>query len=1062
MMKKTFLILTFLSFLIFPLLSKSPDSKKNIRHVKTQWFDIIYPEVCQETARLFYQNADEIYDQVTAQYGITPQFKMPLVITPSVEDFNAYWTCAPYNHIVIYDTSISGVDELNVFSETLLSVFRHELTHAVTYNMKNPFWNGVTKIFGDPAVLGMLSISSGMAEGATVASESTGGEGRLNDEYAKHYVKQAKLEGKFPSYYDVIGSGDKVPTGDYYYFNGAFHQWLQENYGMQAYADFWYNLVNVKRLTVEGAFKKAFGIKLKKAWKAFEASYRVPEISGNPLQTNLVSDFFDSNSQKYSILNNAGSYYHSLTASDKWIAWIDSYGSKIQYVEIGDLGNGSWTAGKNAPGGENSASGGEIAPGGQNPKIKPKTLFSFSGLAKIHLSKDGRFMAISYYTESTFGAKAKVAIYDTETKKTFKVKEASLKDSAIIQASGNYYLVADKYASSQDNIFIAKLDFDENGRISGLSDEKIISQGQNILHSDFEQVGADCFACIKKSGLDFSICIYDLSGQIFAEYQMPHEKMAIRSLSVYGDDLYFSWASTGTMPRLGKLSLFSGDFCLSDQDFSGGIYEPLCLGDRILYVGKFYRQNRLLVLNDDVAVVGKGNAPVGDGEVLVGQENALVGKSAGLKLPAPVPGDGTSPVSKSPLSQSKSLSSSSENPLPASPYNPFFYLTRGIFLPASLYTTSYFGCNSAYSSETSNYPLGLTYITTSPWASLSSTYFTATAGWNYLNNACGFQLSYQNGGSSSYFSSSGVLKTEFDRKGWKLSYADYALTATFPVGRISHISFSNEVKGGIGRQDARNKNLTVFDEFAFWNSNLFGVAAPATDTIYYTVSDTLIASYTNVHRAGPGRFEKIGFSFATGLGYRNDKSIKISPVTYVDEIALTAALRVYLPRLLPFECNYGYTYNLPTRFDISYFPSSSINGYTKNTGDTGRVISDIKSETVIFGLEIQKALPFFSWIYLNDFYVSLGYAATFGAGKSTKIGFQPFYVLEYLQEIKKGDGTFYDSVYLKTSMELTPNIGVFANSNFKMNVYALFAYAFHKSYLLKSNFAWTMGLQASF
>ena len=1047
-MKKSFLILTISFFLIFPLLAKTQASQKNIRHVKTQWFDIIYPEACQETARLFYQNVDEIYDQVTAQYGMTPQFKMPIIITPSVEEFNAYWTCTPYNHITIYDTSISGVDELNVFSETLLSVFRHELTHAVTYNMKNPFWNGVTKIFGDPAVLGMLSISSGMAEGATVASESAGGEGRLNDEYAKHYVKQAKLEGKFPSYYDVIGSGDKVPTGDYYYFNGAFHQWLQENYGMQAYADFWYNLVNVKSLTVEGAFRKAFGIKLKKAWKAFEASYQVPEIPGNPLDTGLVSDFFASNSQKYSILNKAGSYYHSLTASDKWIAWIDSFGSKIQYVDVGDLGNGSKSAEKNALGGENAASG------GKNPKIKSKTLFSFSGLSTISLSKDGRFMAISYYTESTSGAKSKVGIYDTETKKTFTVNESSLKDSAIIQASGDYYLVADKYASSQDNIFIAKLDFDENGKISGLSDEKIISQGQNILHSDFKQFGVNRFACVKKSGLNFSICIYDLSGQVFAEYQMPHEKMAIRSLSVYGDDLYFSWASSGIMPRLGKLSLATGDFYLSDQDFSGGIYEPLCLGDRILYVGKFYRQNRLLVLNDDVAVAGYGNA--------------LVGKSAGLEVTAPAPGhanalvgNGTAPVGEETALVSPS-SPSSENPLPSSPYNPFSYLSRGIFLPASMYNTSYFGCNSAYSSETSNYALGLTYITTSPWASLSSTYFTATAGWNYLNNACGLQLSYQNGGSSSYFSSSGALKTEFDRKGWKLSYADYSLTATFPVGRISHISFSNEVKGGIGRQDAKNKNLSLADEFFFWDSSLFEIAAPVTDTIYYTVSDTLIASYTNVHRAGPGRFEKIGFSFATGLGYRNDKSIKTSPVTYVDEIALTAALRAYLPRLLPFECNYGYVYNFPTRFDISYFPSSSVNGYTKNTGDTGRVISDIKSETIIFGLEIQKALPFFTWLYLNDFYISLGYAATLGAGKSTKIGFQPFLMLEYLQGIKKGDGVFYDSIYLKTSMELTPNIGIFANSNFKMNAYALFAYAFHKSYLLKSNFAWTMGLQASF
>ena len=114
--------------------------EKNLLVTKTKWFDIIYPKRCELSAGILYEKADSVYDEVTAQYGLTPSFRMPVVITPAVDQFNAFWTAVPYNHIAIYDTGVSGSNELAVFSETLLSTFRHELTHAVTYNMKDDAW----------------------------------------------------------------------------------------------------------------------------------------------------------------------------------------------------------------------------------------------------------------------------------------------------------------------------------------------------------------------------------------------------------------------------------------------------------------------------------------------------------------------------------------------------------------------------------------------------------------------------------------------------------------------------------------------------------------------------------------------------------------------------------------------------------------------------------------------------------------------------------------------------------------------------------------------------------
>ena len=157
-MKKKVLFLTLLSIFFSTLSAASGplSGEKNLRIVKTQWFDIIYPERCNKSAELLYQNADQIYYEVTEQYGFTPSFKMPVVICPAVDSFNAFWTIAPYNHIVIYDTSVIDTDELKVSSENLLATFRHELTHAVTYNMKNKFWTGFSAIFGDAAVPGLF------------------------------------------------------------------------------------------------------------------------------------------------------------------------------------------------------------------------------------------------------------------------------------------------------------------------------------------------------------------------------------------------------------------------------------------------------------------------------------------------------------------------------------------------------------------------------------------------------------------------------------------------------------------------------------------------------------------------------------------------------------------------------------------------------------------------------------------------------------------------------------------------------------------------------------------
>ncbi|MCR5187955.1 MAG: hypothetical protein K6C97_03385 [Treponema sp.] len=1010
-MKKTFIVLTLLSIFFSRLSAASGplSGEKDLRIVKTQWFDIIYPERCNNSAKLLYENADQLYQKVTEQYGLSPAFRMPVVICPAVDSFNAFWSIAPYNHIVIYDTSVIDLDELNVFTENLLSTFEHELTHAVTFNMKNKFWTGVSSVFGDVAVPGLLMINTGMAEGAAVTSESSRGEGRLNDEYAKHFVKQAKIEGQFPSFYDVMGAADNSPSGAPYYFNAAFHQWLQDNYGLEAYAKFWYLVVNLHHLTLNASFKEAFGLPIKKAWKLFEADYAIPNIPANPIQSGFVKDFFDSEQEEYSPQNDGLSLYQSLTSSNLGLAWMDSYGSKVFYIDKADIGQ---------------------------EKLKAKVLFSHSGLKKIELSPDGRFLVFSYMSQASGTSKSCIKVYDISKGHFYSVKEKGLKSPALLMYENDYYLIADKYENHRNQTYLAKLELDSEKNIRGLSPYAIISQQPGVLLSNYKHFAYGQYACIKKQGLSYSLCVFDLEGKLLIEYAMPKERMVIRSLSVDGEKLYFSWATPGTMPRLGDLNVWTGQMDLSEKDLSGGVYQPLSLGDSFVYIGVFLRQNRIFMMKDDGQLLSQSLylEPMED-SVLV----------EGLAEDSEVPSVGGEVIASIPESEA---------------FKPYAYWKKGIFIPFSMYETSYFGKNSTYTSNVSQSLLGLTYISSNPWSDGENDLFILTSGWNYLNQALGLEFKAQQGTDTSLLSGAIDVKLEVDKDGFKQIYGQLDNTFVYPFACFSNIGLSNSFIAAYGRQDSKNRNLQLYHELFFWDSSLLGIVAPSDNVKYYTISDAITVKYSNLHRVGSGRFEKAGLSIGISLGYRRDQSIEKNPVTYTEGFILSSSLRVQLPYLIPIKCKGNFVYNLPSRFDMVLFPSSSIYGYTHASTDSGRIILDAKTESILFAFEIQRSIPFFTVLYLNDLYLSAGYAASLGAGNLTRVGFQPAFLPYYIEGISQGKGLLYNSIYAKLCLELTPNLGFFASSSFKLNLFALGSISLNNTN--RSRFAWTIGSQANF
>lgn len=964
--------------------------EKNLKVLKTQWFDIIYPETSATAAEILAKGADQVCLEVTALYETEPYFRMPVVITPAVENMNAYWTSYPYNRIVLYDTGIT--DSLDVFSETFLSTFRHELTHAVTYNLKDESLKRVSKIFGDGLTLSFDMITSGWAEGATVTSESLAGEGRLNNEYAKHMVKQAKLEGLFPAYADVQGASDAYPMGSFYYFNGAFDQWLQTNFGMEKYALFWYKAINHKALTTGTLFKKVYGIKIKEAWRRFYDSCAVPAIPADPVKDGIALDYFalskagdSSKTSKSSIENGKGSLYQSLTAGGKKLVYMDSTSSSVYVAEDG----------KN-----------------------PVRLFQQRGLQSISLSSDGEFLAAEYLNSNSGAVKSKIKIYSFGAKKWFELTETGLKTPAIIPYKSDYYFVCNKFQGQNNSILIYKLIVEKN-QISSAQLTSEIKCALNEYPLSFTNlaIDSDTFVWLKKDGLNYSLCESDFTGNLKNEYVLPYEKMNCRQLSYSQGKIYFSWTKPGTMPRLGTFNIEENCFYLQKTDISGGVFTPVAgefavssnYSVPFVWIGQFYRDNR----------------------ILCGKEDFFADTE---KLPAENKLSSVNKIADSPLTEKEEIEGSRISLLENSiKYNPLNYYKRGTLLPVSeLNSTTYGEFPVSY-----GLPFGLTYVTSNPWG---DNLLSLSAGYGVATNSGAVGVSLTGGTDTNLFSYSLSSQIEADKNGFKQAAGNAQFSSRLYTGKIGRINLSDIAAVSYGKL---NYIPEPYEDLPF------GYGAPHSDTKYLFAYNQLGLSYSTLYSSDSGLYEYKGFSVSSGIVNSYNGTLEKPSVEYSAPADLFLNFTVYIPHLLPVKSRQNRVYNLPARISANLFNTS--NPYDAWFGyEPDFSLASIDTEIILYGSQIQKAVPGIPILFANSFYTSVGAKAGFFTDEATGDSSWKFlHITEYANQISKGELKPYVFFYTNVQLGITPNIGQAANSSLRNNLYAQF--------WLHSGYSWVPG-----
>lgn len=981
--------------------------EKNIRVIQTQWFDIIYSEGSKESAALLAQNADNIYYEIAEMYGREAQVRMPVVLSPKREVFNAYFSAGFYNHIVLYDTAVSR--DMQVFSEDLLSTFRHELTHAYTYNMKNAFWTGFDKVFGDAVNPAGLFITSGWAEGATLTSESAKGEGRLNDEYSKHIVKQAKIEECFPEYDDVQGASDKYPSGAYYNFNGAFNEWLQAKYGMEKYAQFWYKCVNFQTISTRLAFKKIYGIKLKDAWHNFENDLKIPDLPPSPLQSSAfeICDIFSGSQRKYSPRNNGGAIFSCIAQSENSVAWLEEKSGAIFIASKDDL---------------------------QKEIPKPKKLFCVDGAQKINLSRDGRFLAVFYVNQQSVSYARSVKFYDFQEKKWIHCEGGGMADGAIVQYESKSYLVCQQFYSQAKKIAIKTLACDNS------SDAQIeIPLAINVSASDFCDIGGGQFAFLQKTGLERKIFIANVLGEILFEQKMPQERFAIRNLSFdfIANKIYFSYAIPGSMPRLGEFDIASKTFACDENDISGGIFFPTSIGENtFVYIGKFYRQNRLFKLK-----ICDKNLVLSQDKIFSKNQDALSQVALSQESLSQISENILSQMVETSLSQ---LTMSQEILEKSKKYNPLKYFKKGLLLPISFVTSYSFDPRFENYGQKQPLPIGITYMTNNPW---NSNVFTLSAGYSVYTNSVGISFIASGGTDSSLFKWRVQSQTEFDFAAWKQSLAIGKISSYFPFGKNSAIVFSDETQIFVGRG---NNVYYEFDSksnviYAYsGNYELFPTRTNQRNIFYAENAASLY--YSSIHKSGEGLYESAGLAIGAkflcagvfdleSYDLYNDFFVNVSPF-----------VKIAIPKLIPISCKDFFVYNLPLTLNFAMF------------GKANRFLS-ASCDAIIFAMDIQKALPLLSAIFINRFYFSAGYSVSvlceptsFGIAKIATLANNAF--SEKLARI--------DYFNLTGTLALTPNFGVFANTTFYTELKFEARYYFNRPRNYKSPWDFLFGVSSNF
>ena len=340
---------------------------ESLQVLKTKYFDIIYSPSSKVSATLLYEYADLYAEEIASRLNKKIPHRYPVYLSSKSEVLNGYYTLFPYQRIVIYD-AIAGDGELGNSYNSILNVFYHELTHAIS------LWY----------YLPVLSLS--FDEGVAVLFESRKDEGRLNDPLIMHHLMQNKIDKTTPTWREASGHRDVYPAAFWAYIYGAsFLSYLENIYGETEYIKFFHNNFFVfPKAKTKHIFKKT----IEELWKDFTDSISYPENVLKP-------EVFAKDKMSGSVIASV-----PITEKEGGFACYDSSKKAVFFYDV---------AGK-----------------------KQKLFNAPSSITDLNFSPDGSFLLVTDVQDDWGKLKQRLSIYDMNEKKFLKQHKTSIRYASFI------------------------------------------------------------------------------------------------------------------------------------------------------------------------------------------------------------------------------------------------------------------------------------------------------------------------------------------------------------------------------------------------------------------------------------------------------------------------------------------------------------------------------------------------------------------------------------------------------------------------------------------------------
>ncbi|TFG85055.1 MAG: hypothetical protein E4H20_01415 [Spirochaetales bacterium] len=501
--------------------------------IRTEFFDIIFPNESRSAAEYLSEFADETYAEIASLLETTPRIRLAVVITPDSEQLNGYYTSWPYPRIVLYQAPVDLNYSLGSFRNDLYTVFYHELTHAVSLSIRDPVQEALVTVFGSPLGLSMYTTPLYFSEGVSVSFESLDGFGRTDDPLAAGILRQDILEGAFKTRQQVAGAWDRYPYSYYHVYGGYFSRWLQQRFGMERYAELWRHLGTgmifkplERGLFSAGHFFEVYGVEINGAWEEFKSSMaiKVPVY----MDTRPIRPLSDARA----LASSGGDLYYADEASGTIYGYDTRTGLEQALFRTG------------------------------------------YPVSRLDAAKDGSLLISTIRSQDGLPMLA-LLTWDAASRRLVDLHREGLRDAAW---------------ATEDKIVAIRVDgYQTDIVLSGLDGEKVLLPGSERVSYASPSISADGLTLYALARIDGTVSIIRMrmggSGPFPVQrLVLPDGIVHVRYLSIAGETLYAAW-DDGSLYRL--IEIDGETIRYQGVPISGGVHRPVSAAGSIFYLGRF-------------------------------------------------------------------------------------------------------------------------------------------------------------------------------------------------------------------------------------------------------------------------------------------------------------------------------------------------------------------------------------------------------------------------------------------------------------------------------------------